>query len=858
MKRTTITVLGLLLTFILGFSADSLSLAPAYSQGIVGLADTPWAMYQHDERHTGRSPFQGPQQSPEVLFTTQLPEICSINGGGMVIAPDGTLIISAGNCLFRFDMLNQKLLWLLGSSGTESTPLMADNGQFYWGASLLFGSYSLQGRLLWQALLNDNYVFNSSPVLGADGNLYFVHDAVWSFTPQGDFRWLYPNANIASHTAPAIGKNGEIYAGEDFTDLCSYSTQGEQDWCLDTVIYAQHNNPSVAANGNIYLPGHGGMVAVQPNHEVAWNFIPSSVSQGAEVIGKDIAIAGDESLRVYMNSSTLGVQSALYAIESNGSERWHTAFPANSLTGGSADILHPLLVDRDGSAYLCLANSSCYAVSAAGSVLWEYDHVLLDSIIATARLQPLLIDDGLMVEFDNLGRLVLRGDPALWSSLSSPATRVELSAEPGSPPVTYTIPVSSTLDSIVYTATLEGNDLENWVNFEAQSGSTPGEILLQLDPSALLPGIYTATLTIRPQEIPGRWIHLPVKFNVGMSQVFLPVVANDANHPYRLVYRSDWFTQHQLASIDQNGETRTALRVDYPTQTDQAVLSPDRSKLAVTVTYSKQNTPGVFIDLQIIDAHSGERLATIQAEQANAYPSWSPDSQQLIFIGISESSPERHIFRVNADGSGLQQITSGFAQYDNPLWSPAAGAIAASTSFRTYLMDENGQNVQDLFPNLPYLNQAVGWSPDGRYLMTISQPDGAGLPYELWILDFVTGEYGWLADDVVHENPAVWSPDRKWIAYLAYQDAEQDLYLVRPDGSGRRKLSQSGSEEGWINWSHDSRWLAFTSRSSAIYQDPNWDIFVVQPDGSDLHQVTKNIQADTQPFWLLPDWVSRQ
>ena len=56
------------------------------------LADTPWPMFQHDTRHTGCSPYIGPQTA-HLKWTFNLPELGATNSPA--IAGDGTLYVWA-------------------------------------------------------------------------------------------------------------------------------------------------------------------------------------------------------------------------------------------------------------------------------------------------------------------------------------------------------------------------------------------------------------------------------------------------------------------------------------------------------------------------------------------------------------------------------------------------------------------------------------------------------------------------------------------------------------------------------------------------------------------------------------------
>ncbi|MDE0300991.1 MAG: hypothetical protein OXN17_20345 [Candidatus Poribacteria bacterium] len=59
-------------------------------------------------------------------------------------------------------------------------------------------------------------------------------------------------------------------------------------------------------------------------------------------------------------------------------------------------------------------------------------------------------------------------------------------------------------------------------------------------------------------------------------------------------------------------------------------------------------------------------------------PAWSPDSRKLAFVKYTLDG-YKDIFTINADGSGLQNITQTDKEYEgNPVWSPAPLAVSSS------------------------------------------------------------------------------------------------------------------------------------------------------------------------------------
>src|SRR5216683_560989 len=86
--------------------------------------------------------------------------------------------------------------------------------------------------------------------------------------------------------------------------------------------------------------------------------------------------------------------------------------------------------------------------------------------------------------------------------------------------------------------------------------------------------------------------------------------------------------------------------------------------------------------------------------------------------------------------------------------------------------------------------------------------------------------------------------DTALIAYGARdEDGRQQIFVVRPDGTGKRRLTQEGDQNYLPAWSRDGRKLAFTSNRSGRSQ-----IWVMAADGSNPIQLTT--EADNAvPTW---------
>jgi Tol biopolymer transport system component len=71
---------------------------------------------------------------------------------------------------------------------------------------------------------------------------------------------------------------------------------------------------------------------------------------------------------------------------------------------------------------------------------------------------------------------------------------------------------------------------------------------------------------------------------------------------------------------------------------------------------------------------SGLTTLTQDPQQQDRYPAWSPDGSLIAFA--SDRDGDYEIFVMNADGSGVSQLTFNSADDYYPVWSPDGTQIA--------------------------------------------------------------------------------------------------------------------------------------------------------------------------------------
>lgn len=129
------------------------------------------------------------------------------------------------------------------------------------------------------------------------------------------------------------------------------------------------------------------------------------------------------------------------------------------------------------------------------------------------------------------------------------------------------------------------------------------------------------------------------------------------------------------------------------------------------------------------------------------------------------------------------------------------------------------------------------FSPDGRRVAFISNL--SGVP-QVWI---APSDGGWPSMVTGLDDPVggvLWSPNGDWLAISVAPGGgmNQQVYLVRPDGTGLRRLTDGGRENNWLGgWSDDGKALTFASNRAS---PESMDAYIYEIDAQAPALVAKN------------------
>jgi hypothetical protein len=215
----------------------------------------------------------------------------------------------------------------------------------------------------------------------------------------------------------------------------------------------------------------------------------------------------------------------------------------------------------------------------------------------------------------------------------------------------------------------------------------------------------------------------------------------------------------------------------------------------------------------------------------------------------SNRSGDFDIYVMNADGSGVIQLTNNTYPEFDPIWSPDGTRIAFGRfdggDFEVIVINADGTGETQLTNNDVVHDFPGAWSPDGTRIAFSSNGDG---DEEVFVMNADGSGVTRLTDNDFIDGPTAWSPDGTRIAFNSNRDGDFEIYVMNTDGSGVTQLTNDPATDfgDRAGWSPDGKRIVFSSTRDG----GDIDIFVMNADGTGVMQLTHNdFIADDDPVW---------
>ncbi|MCG3163293.1 MAG: Protein TolB [Acidobacteria bacterium] len=248
--------------------------------------------------------------------------------------------------------------------------------------------------------------------------------------------------------------------------------------------------------------------------------------------------------------------------------------------------------------------------------------------------------------------------------------------------------------------------------------------------------------------------------------------------------------------------------------------------------------------LWVVNVTTGEqrRIDTGSGKDA-VQPSWSPSGARIAYWGLRGT--HRDIWTVPSRGGEPAAVTNDEATDWNPVWSPdgkylyfASDSHGAMRFWRAPIDQTTGQTLGE--------REAVTGSGAESWHPSFSR-DGKRLAYVNYIVkenilrfefdpqrEIITGQQTPITGGARRVTAPELSPNGQWLAYYTFGSPQEDIFIVRQDGSEPRQLTNDRFRDRVPRWSPDGKRIAFYSDRSGGYE-----IWIINSDGSGLRRLTE-------------------
>jgi len=201
---------------------------------------------------------------------------------------------------------------------------------------------------------------------------------------------------------------------------------------------------------------------------------------------------------------------------------------------------------------------------------------------------------------------------------------------------------------------------------------------------------------------------------------------------------------------------------------------------------------------------------------------------------------------MNADGTGVHQISHSVQSARTPRWSPAGDRIAfvggdsLEAEVQIFVCASDGSNQVDLTKVPGARNLDPSWSPDGSRIAFASTRDGN---LEIYMMNADGSNPLRLTNTAEADFMPRWSPTGDAITFLSNRSGMYELYSMQPDGSNQVPLTSPPHQVSQYSWSK-SHILVFSSSAQG-----NYDIYRIASDGTGEARLTSDTLNQTEPAW---------
>jgi dipeptidyl aminopeptidase/acylaminoacyl peptidase len=243
-------------------------------------------------------------------------------------------------------------------------------------------------------------------------------------------------------------------------------------------------------------------------------------------------------------------------------------------------------------------------------------------------------------------------------------------------------------------------------------------------------------------------------------------------------------------------------------------LSPDGRQVAYTITTLDAKEDDSDADVYLVSRDGGESLRLTSGKKSETSPRFSPDGVWIAFLSDREGK-KKQVYLLNRRGGEAVKLTSYEADVSDLAWSPDSKRLALVVS------DVDPDDEDEDEAKKPDEKKKT---PKPIVLRRLQfQRDGEGFLRDVrkhvHVFDLEKKASTQVTSGPFDDSDPAWSPDGQAIAFVSNRtlpdpDRSQntDVFVVAPrEGQAPRAVATGPGADGSPVWSPDGKWIAYVA-----------------------------------------------
>lgn len=291
-------------------------------------------------------------------------------------------------------------------------------------------------------------------------------------------------------------------------------------------------------------------------------------------------------------------------------------------------------------------------------------------------------------------------------------------------------------------------------------------------------------------------------------------------------------------------------------------LSPDGTRIAFVVTVMDKAANRGLSDIWIVPVKGGEPRRLTSSPASDTTPRWSPDGRTIAFISTRSGSPQ--VWTIDPNGGEAVQLTRLSTGAAGVVWSPTGDRLAFVSSVFPDLTDDaaNAKRLEEretskvkarIYDRLLCRQWNTWW--DGTRSHVFVVPAAGGTPF-----DVTPGDYDTPPIDLGGPQDYVFSPDGAEIAFVRNTDPElrlglgtnNDIFLVPAGGGEAKKLTANRANDNSPRYSPDGRFIAYLAMARPGFEADKKSVMLYDRKAGTTVDLTRDLDYSVGDLFWAP------